>query len=93
VKIKKIEISVFKSLGGITLDNLRNLNIFIGKNNSGKSNIFEVINLFYRSLSRTKEELPIEYSESRIVRSGEIETNITFLFEVSDINQVVSVIF
>jgi len=87
MKIKKIEISVFKSLGGITLDNLRNLNIFIGKNNSGKSNIFEVINLFYRNLSRTKEELPIEYSERRIVRSGEIETNITFLFEVRDINE------
>lgn len=44
--IKKIEISYFRSVYSVDLKNVDDLNILIGGNDSGKSNILKALNLF-----------------------------------------------
>jgi len=45
MNIKQIEIKNFRSIGneGLVIDDLEKYNLFIGKNNSGKSNIIKII--------------------------------------------------
>jgi len=43
MKIKSIHIKNYKSLKNVEIDNIGNFNVFIGKNNSGKSAIFEIM--------------------------------------------------
>ncbi|MFH1187837.1 MAG: AAA family ATPase, partial [bacterium] len=43
MRIKNLKINQYKSLKNLNLDNLFNVNIFIGPNNSGKSNILDGI--------------------------------------------------
>jgi len=51
--IEKIEIKHFRSFDGgkdqnkIKIDDLRDLNIFSGANDSGKSNVLRALNLFF----------------------------------------------
>ena len=45
MKIKSIHIKNYKSLKNVKIDNIGNFNVFIGKNNSGKSNILEALAL------------------------------------------------
>ncbi|MFH1564712.1 MAG: AAA family ATPase [bacterium] len=48
MRIKNLNINQYKSLKNLNLDNLFNVNIFIGPNNSGKSNILDGIeSLFF----------------------------------------------
>ncbi len=49
--ITKIQIKNYRSLQDITLDNLKSLNVFIGKNGSGKSHIIEALELFFADLN------------------------------------------
>lgn len=51
MKIKHIEINNFKSFGQESkkIENLENLNFFIGKNNSGKTNILKALKYFFDS--------------------------------------------
>lgn len=51
MRLKRIEIKNYRSLKEITLDDLKNLNVFIGKNGSGKSHILEALELFFRDLN------------------------------------------
>ncbi len=37
----------YRSLKDITIDDLKQLNVFIGKNGSGKSHILEALELFF----------------------------------------------
>ncbi len=85
MKIKEISIKNFKSLYNLPIKDLTDVNVFIGKNNSGKSNIFESINVFYRNITRTHEEVPILFTEER-VKPREVSTEITFLFEIDNLN-------
>ena len=55
--IKKIEISYFRSVYSVDLKNIDDLNILIGGNDSGKSNILKALNLFFNN----KTELGQEY--------------------------------
>ncbi len=46
--IKKIKISYFRSFSKtVTVDNIKDLNVFSGKNDSGKSNFLKALNLFF----------------------------------------------
>lgn len=61
--IKKIEIEKFRSFGvgkkGNTID-CKDLNIFSGKNNSGKSNILKALNLFFNGDTSFNERFDFE---------------------------------
>ena len=46
MNIKELKIEGFKSIGSITLKNPNNFSVFVGANASGKSNIFEALELF-----------------------------------------------
>jgi len=51
VKITEFTIKNFRSLRDVHLDNLGNLNVFIGKNSSGKSNILEGLTLVFENFN------------------------------------------
>ena len=53
-----IEVEEYKSFtDGLKLDLVSNINVIIGKNNSGKSNVMEVINRLFKS-TLTPERIP-----------------------------------
>jgi hypothetical protein len=45
--IKRLTVRNYRSLKEITIDNLSNFNVFVGPNDSGKSNILKAIDLFF----------------------------------------------
>lgn len=47
--INRVEINYFRSTYNITLSNTKDLNILIGNNDSGKSNILKGLNLFFNN--------------------------------------------
>lgn len=47
--IKKIEINYFRSAYSVDLRNINDLNILIGGNDSGKSNVLKALNLFFNN--------------------------------------------
>lgn len=54
--IQKIEIRHFRSIFEQNVDELNHLNIFGGQNDSGKSNILRILNLFFNSETSFMEE-------------------------------------
>ncbi|WP_157729306.1 ATP-dependent nuclease [Tumebacillus algifaecis] len=50
IKIESLQIENFRSIRSIRLENLSDVNIFIGKNNAGKSNILRAINCFTNAI-------------------------------------------
>jgi len=57
MKIKNLGIANFRSFDsiGIVIENLKKINIFIGKNNSGKSNILRFLNLCFEAYKKKTE--------------------------------------
>ncbi len=55
--IKSVEISYFRSLYRVKLDNLRALNVLSGRNDTGKSNILKALNLFFNNQTDWQREL------------------------------------
>lgn len=51
MKIRKIKVKNFRSLQDVDIG-LSDLNIFVGQNNSGKTNLFEAIDFFFNGLGR-----------------------------------------
>ncbi len=49
--ITKIVVQNYRSLKAITIDDLKQFNVFIGKNGSGKSHILEALELFFADLN------------------------------------------
>lgn len=47
--ISKIEINYFRSIYSITLNSIDDLNVFVGGNDAGKSNILRALNLFFNN--------------------------------------------
>lgn len=47
--LEKIQIENFDSYKNVIYDNFRNYNVIIGKNNSGKSNLFKLFNLLKKN--------------------------------------------
>jgi putative ATP-dependent endonuclease of OLD family len=52
MNIRSLEVRRFRSIEKTVLTNCGGLNVLIGKNNAGKSNILSTIDLMYRHLSR-----------------------------------------
>lgn len=53
MKIREIQIKEFRSLLKISFEDLGNLVVFIGENGTGKTNIVEILNLFFHDFSST----------------------------------------
>jgi hypothetical protein len=47
--ISKIEINYFRSIYSLTLTNNNDINVFVGGNDAGKSNILKALNLFFNN--------------------------------------------
>ena len=60
--IEKIEISYFRSFGekSIKIENLKDLNIFSGSNDAGKSNVLKALNLFFNDEINIWEKFDID---------------------------------
>lgn len=59
--IEKVEISYFRSVYSLSLAKCEDVNILIGQNDAGKSNILKALNLFFNN--ETELTLPIEFLE------------------------------
>lgn len=68
--IDKIEVNYFRSAYSIALTDLRDITIFIGENDSGKSNILKSLNLFFNN--ETEHETAVNFTED-ISRTREKE--------------------
>jgi AAA15 family ATPase/GTPase len=55
--IERIEINYFRSVYSVSIKKLRDLNVFIGANDAGKSNVLRALNLFFNNESGYDEEL------------------------------------
>jgi len=53
LRIKGFQVEGYRSLRNVDLNDLSNLNVLIGKNGSGKSNVLEALNLFFSEFSAT----------------------------------------
>jgi len=69
MKIKSIYIENFKTLNKINISNFGDLNIFIGKNNAGKSAILDSIN--FENINFDPTQIHFDQEEARIVISYE----------------------
>lgn len=55
--IDRVEINYFRSVYTISVKKLKDLNVFIGPNDAGKSNILRALNLFFNNQSGYDEDL------------------------------------
>lgn len=69
--IEKIEINYFRSIYNETINNTNSLNIFTGKNDSGKSNILKAINLFFNNETGHNEPFDF-YEDFSKIRAREV---------------------
>ncbi|NEP57300.1 MAG: chromosome segregation protein SMC [Symploca sp. SIO2G7] len=95
VHIKRVELSNFKSFGGTTqIPLLPGFTVVSGPNGSGKSNILDAL-LFCLGLSSSKgmraERLPDLVNHDK-ERRGTVEANVTVTFDLSDLDQPLSVV-
>jgi len=58
--INTISIKGFRSIQNQTIEDLGNLNCFVGKNSSGKSNILRALNLFFND--ETEDGKPVDFA-------------------------------
>ena len=80
--IKALEIKNFKSIKHVTLD-CKRVNIFIGKPNTGKSNLLESVGIF---------SLPLRYlSDVKVIREIVRLENAIDLFHDHDLNETVEI--
>ena len=54
MKISTFKVDNYRSLRQVSLDKLGNLNLLIGKNSGGKSNILEAMSLFFSEFEPVK---------------------------------------
>lgn len=67
--ISKIEINYFRSIYSVSLNSTNHLNIFVGGNDAGKSNILRALNLFFNN----KTELNTAYDFSQDITKYRVE--------------------
>ena len=60
VVLKRIHIKNFRSISDATID-LDDFNFFVGKNDSGKSNVLKAVNLFFND--KTDYDTPFNFSK------------------------------
>lgn len=54
MKVRSIRIKNYRSLRDVSLDDVGDLTVFIGPNSSGKSNLLEALDLFFKEFDLTK---------------------------------------
>lgn len=59
--IEKVEVSYFRSIYSLSLAKCEDVNILIGQNDAGKSNVLKALNLFFNN--ETELNCPIEFLE------------------------------
>jgi AAA ATPase domain len=64
ITLRSLEISNFRSLRSVSLQGLKGYNLFIGRNNVGKSNILHAIDQFLVAICFGKLERRIERTEA-----------------------------
>ena len=92
MKLKKIHIKNFKSLKDVEIDDIGDLNIFIGKNNSGKSNIFEAIKIF-RSIGKSLDIENLVYDKDYKDPENIIKIRVTFELLENEREEVLTKLF
>jgi len=73
--IDKIEISYFRSLYRVSIDNPNDINVYTGSNDVGKSNVLKALNLFFNSNTEWNESLSF-YKDINKERLQEIRETI-----------------
>ena len=84
LKIKTIKIRNFRSILSLDL-NVDRMNVFVGLNDAGKSNVLKALNLFFNSETEpgVKYDFHTDYSKYAIVRKKRAkEIEITIVFEI-----------
>ena len=68
IQIDKVEIFYFRSIYKVSIKDLRDLNIFSGKNDAGKSNILKAMNLFFNNETdwQTQIDFSKDFSKKRL---------------------------
>lgn len=61
--IDKVEINFYRSLKKVVIRDINDLNIFSGKNDTGKSNILDALNLFF---SKSNCDFILDYNKERL---------------------------
>ena len=71
--IKRIEVNYLRSIYSANLDQIGDLNLFFGRNDSGKSNILRALNLFFNEESdpRSEFDFDIDMSDLRKKKAAE----------------------
>lgn len=69
ISIKRIHIKNFRSIVDETIE-LSDFNTFVGKNDSGKSNVLKALNLFFNNQTDTDTEFVFEQDYSKLAKRG-----------------------
>lgn len=94
VHIKNFRIDSFRGIKDLRLDNLKEINIITGDNNSGKTSVLEIIN----HLNAIDSVKNIAYSTTRGIRQTQLFSftpfeRINYLFPIDDEKSVISYSF
>jgi len=81
IQIEKIEIQYFRSIYSETIKNLKDLSVFSGKNDCGKSNILRSLNLFFNNQTDWNEKLVFEkdFCRKRLIECRTVKKSKQFI--------------
>jgi predicted ATP-dependent endonuclease of OLD family len=82
--LKKAIIRNFRSIEEVYIENIGDIAIFIGANESGKSNILKALNWFGNDEPLKKDDIPIEFL-AKIYKEYEMNPIVESYFEIVDI--------
>lgn len=83
MRITRFRIQGFKSIDDVTVDGLSDINVFFGRNDVGKSNIIEALELWHRLLSMSGSVNEIQVAQDFEQRFG------TELFQLDGDDQII----
>ena len=75
ITIKSVHIRNFRSIVDETI-NLTDFNCFVGKNDSGKSNVLKALNLFFNGETDFNTAFDFESDYSQFAKRGQKQANI-----------------
>ncbi len=86
LRIKQIHIRNFRSIVNVTL-NVEKMNIFVGLNDAGKSNVLKALNLFFNNETEPGRQFNFENDYSKFAISGQKQAKeiiITLTFSIPE---------
>ena len=86
LRIKQIHIRNFRSIVNVTL-NVEKMNIFVGLNDVGKSNVLKALNLFFNNETEPGKQFNFENDYSKFAVSGQKQAKeiiITVTFSIPE---------